>query len=191
MRLNLLPNGDLSFTNLHPLEASALLAIPQHADPTDVPGMADRLYPALTGDAVEAAHDPVETSRDQEDWEDYVVPELQELFAGSLAKVMAGLKRLGPAPYETDDDDDDDDDAEEENAAETSPVPNFALTVVREDAEDWFRAMNQARLVMTQKSLWIEDDGQLHGPFLDQIHYEIYTGIQEWLVLNVLGKGNL
>jgi hypothetical protein len=192
MRLLVLPTGDICFTNLHPLEAGALLAIPHHADATDSPGVEDRLYPPLTAKPEEAEHDPFETARDQEDWEEFVVPELRELFEGSVARVRETLKQLTPAPYDAsvddddDEDEDDDDDADEgtceedmdsshsiqeEPPSEKHEYPTFRLTIPREQAEDWFRAMNQARLLMAQKSLWIE---------------EIYTGVQEWMVQNVL-----
>ncbi len=206
MRLTILPSGDIAFTNLHPLEAGALLAIPHHADATDSPGVEERLYPPLTANPEEAEHDPFETARDQEDWEEFVVPELRELFEGSVARVRETLKHLTPAAYDASvDEDDDDDEADEEDdenceedvdssltvqeeppPSERHEYPVFKLTIPREQADDWFRAMNQARLLMAQKSLWIEENGNLHGPFLDQIHYEIYTGVQEWLVQNVL-----
>ena len=205
MRLTILPTGDISFTNLHPLEAGALLAIPSHASATDVPGVEERLFPPLTADPDEAEHDPFETARDQEDWEEFVVPEIRELFEGSVARVRETLKHLTPAPYDSSIDEDDDDEDEDEDdeiceedvdnalklqeeapPLEMEQLPNFKLTIPREQADDWFRAMNQARLLMAQKSLWIEENGNLHGPFLDQVHYEIYTAVQEWLVQNVL-----
>jgi hypothetical protein len=204
MRLTILPTGDISFTNLHPLEAGALLAIPHHANATDAPGVEERLYPPLTANPEEGEHDPFETARDQEDWEEFVVPELRELFEGSVARVRETLKQLTPAPYDASVDDDDDEEEEEDDEicdddvdsslkvqeelppVELNELPNFKLTIPREQADDWFRAMNQARLLMAQKSLWIEENGNLHGPFLDQIHYEIYTAVQEWLVQNVL-----
>jgi hypothetical protein len=204
MRLTILPTGDISFTNLHPLEAGALLAIPHHASAVDVPGVEERLYPPLTANPEEGEHDPFETARDQEDWEEFVVPELRELFEGSIARVSETLKQLTPAPYDASVDDDDDEEDEEDEEicdddvdsslklqeepppSDLAQFPNFKLTIPRAQADDWFRAMNQARLLMAQKSLWIEENGNLHGPFLDQIHYEIYTGVQEWLVQNVL-----
>jgi hypothetical protein len=188
------------------------LAIPVHADTTDAPELEQRLYPPLIAKAEEGEHDVFEVENDQADWQEIIVPELRELFEGSVGKVKTGLKKLAPAPYENLDADDPDvaeeadDDEEEEDKDKQSEdamagnaslqeappperaVPNFKLVIPRTEAEDWYRAMNQARMAMTQKSLWIEDDGNLHGPFLDQMHYEIYTQVQEWLVQHVLSE---
>jgi hypothetical protein len=231
MLLQLLPNGDISLINIHPLEANALLAIPMNADATGTPEAEARLFPSPVDESSYAAHDPLEVAATQEDWEEFVVPELRELFDGGLARVMENLKKLTPAPYEEFDEEDeesydDDEDAEDEeflndlmeqtqNVEEkgkptttpdpshatldstdetpeaqpkANPIPNYKLTIPRALAEDWFRAMNQARLVMVEKTLWIDDRGEVHGPFLSQVHYEIYTNFQGWLIEMVLSE---
>lgn len=205
MRLRLLPNGDISLTQLHPLEANALLAIPANADPTGTPEAESRLYPSPVDESKFADHDPLEVAATQEDWDEYVVPELRELFEGSVQRVMGNLKQLSPAPPEEEEEDVEDDEEEENGEDEPEDSTDeklqeepaeldaervrqmyFMLTIPHDLAEDWYRAMNQARLVMAEKTLWIADNGDLHGPFLSQIHYEIYTHIQGWLVEHVL-----
>lgn len=226
MLLQLLPNGDISLINIHPLEANALLAIPMNADATGTPEAEARLFPSPVDESSYAAHDPLEVAATQEDWEEFVVPELRELFDGGLARVMENLKKLTPAPYEefdeedeeSDDEDEDEEDEEflndlleqTENAEEKGPLkpdsdqageaevaepkpkadlmPNYKLTIPRALAEDWFRAMNQARLVMAEKTVWIDETGEVHGPFLSQVHYEIYTSFQGWLIEMVLSE---
>ena len=227
MLLQLLPNGDISLVNIHPLEANALLAIPMNADATATPEAEARLFPSPVDESSYAALDPLEVAATQEDWEEFVVPELRELFDGGLARVMENLKKLTPAPYEEfdgeddeADDDDGDEDEEEEflndlldqtedteaksklkpdpdqaakaEVADSKPkaelMPNYKLTIPRALAEDWYRAMNQARLVMAEKTLWIDDRGEVHGPFLSQVHYEIYTNFQGWLIEMVLSE---
>ena len=182
MHLSLLPDGNISFTRMHPLEANALLSIPQNADPTEIPEAEERLYPSPMEESTKSDLDAIEVITTEEDWREFVVPELRELFDGSMERVRESLKQLGPAPQEEIDED------EEKDADEQSEVPNFALKISTEIAEDWYRAMNQARLVMSQKSLWIDSKGNLHGPLISQIHYEIYAHIQGWLVEYVLSE---
>ena len=226
MLLQLLPNGDISLVNIHPLEANALLAIPMNADATATPEAEARLFPSPVDESSYAAHDPLEVAATQEDWEEFVVPELRELFDGGLARVMENLKKLTPAPYEEfdgEDDEADEDDGDQDETeflndlldqtedteaksklkpdpdqaakaevADSKPkaelMPNYKLTIPRALAEDWYRAMNQARLVMVEKNLWIDDRGEVHGPFLSQVHYEIYTNFQGWLIEMVLSE---
>ena len=185
MRLSLLPDGIISFTQMHPLEANALLSIPQNADPTEIPEAEDRLYPRPLDEASRDDVDPIEAIATEEDWKEFVVPELRELFDGSMERVKESLKQLGPAPQEELEDDEEEEDQDDD---EKSPHANFALKISTEIAEDWYRAMNQARLVMSQKSLWIDGKGNLHGPLISQIHYEIYAHIQGWLVEYVLSE---
>lgn len=186
MRLSLQPDGVIAFTHLHPLEANALLCIPQNADLTDVPEAQQRLYPPPIDESGENAVDPLEIADTAEDWEEYVVPELKELFTGSIEKVQQSLKNLGPASHASDSGEDEI--PAEKKRKQKAPPPSFELSIPVEIAEDWYRAMNQARLVMSQKSLWIDQGGQLHGPLMSQIHYEIYAHIQGWLVDNVLAE---
>ena len=192
MRLSLLPDGIISFTQMHSLEANALLSIPQNADPTEIPEAEDRLYPRPLDESSKSDVDPMEAIGTEEDWKEYVVPELRELFDGSMERVKESLKQLGPAPQEEveeeeDDEGEDDNDNDNDNDKKASHA-HFALRISTEIAEDWYRAMNQARLVMSQKSLWIDGKGNLHGPLISQIHYEIYAHIQGWLVEYVLSE---
>ena len=102
-----------------------------------------------------------------------------------MERVKESLKQLGPSPQE----ELGDDEGEEEDGDDEKPShANFALKISTEVAEDWYRAMNQARLVMSQKSLWIDGQGHLHGPLISQVHYEIYAHIQGWLVEYVLSE---
>lgn len=189
MRIRLLKNGDVSLTQLNPLEAEALLSIPKNADPTDTPEAEARLFPNLVSDD-SVNENPDEVASMQEDWEEYVVPDLKELFDQSMQNVRANLKRLSPAPPEHLEDLIPQAPEEEESAAAEFPqgIPVFKLVIPRESVEDWYRAMNQARLVMVEKTLWVEENGDLHGPIIPQIQYEIYTFVQQWLVEHVMSQ---
>ena len=193
MRLSLLPDGIISFTQMHPLEANALLSIPQNADPTDIPEAEERLYPAPIEESARRDVDAMEAIATEADWKEYVLPELRELFDGSMERVKQSLKQLGPAPQvelENHDEGDEADEPEEDDDEDEpkSSHANLALNISTQLAEDWYRAMNQARLVMSQKSLWIDGEGNLHGPLISQIHYEIYAHVQGWLVEYVLSE---
>lgn len=178
MRLSLLPNGDISLTRIHPLEADALQSIPKNADSAEVPEAEKRLYPS----PIAPGSDSLESGKSEQDWVEYVEPELRELFEGAIQRVAKNLVEMKPDEEEEGEED------EEDGKDGESLMPFFALTIPRDLAEDLYRAMNQARLVMAEKTLWIEDNGRLHGPFVSQIHYEIYTGFQGWLVEMVLSN---
>ncbi len=180
MRLSILKNGDVSLTRLNQLEADALRSVLRHADPTGTPEAEQRLVPDLVREDDDAVTDPLEAISMQEDWEEYVVPGLQELFSNALSTVAEDLKHLGPGPGSSGPS------AETFTTSGPPPVSLFRLVIQRHKVEDWYRAMNQARLVMAEKTLWIEESGRLHGPLMEQVHYEIYTFIQQWLVENVM-----
>jgi hypothetical protein len=184
MRLRLLKSGDISLTQLNPLEAEALLSIPKNADASETPEAQVRLFPPLVSDD-SMTDDPLEVESMEEDWTEYVVPDLKELFDHSLESVQENLKKLTPSPPEIEEPEG----GIPEDGVEIpqlSGIPIFKLTIPRDKVEDWFRAMNQARLVMVEKTLWVEENGDLHGPIISQIHYEIYTFIQQWLVEHVM-----
>lgn len=158
MRLRILKSGSLALSRLNPLEVDALLRIPQHADPTDVPEAKTRLFqnPVVMQDFSET---PGVASMN-EDWQDYVIPEMEQLFAGCIDEVRSDLGRLRPhvrkntpPPAESEG---------EEEAAETTV--QFRLTIPRANTEAWFRAMNQARLVMAEKELWIPGEWPTSRP---------------------------
>ncbi len=92
MHLRILKNGDISLTRIHPVEFHALLAIPQHADPSDLTEAQQRLYqkPVLE----HSGEDFESISALEEDWQEIVVPELKSLFAGSLQRVEENLKAV-------------------------------------------------------------------------------------------------
>ena len=80
---------------------------------------------------------------DESDWDDLVVPELSDLFSGQVDHVAEAVAR----------------------AVETSGEESGELFILRDEARDWYGALNQARLAL--ESRWKfsadEDAGVLAG----------------------------
>jgi hypothetical protein len=192
MHLSLLPSGDIAITEIHPLEASALQSIPTHADPQENQELTKRLYPPVIVDGPDQTHDPMEVAETEADWDEFVVPELKEIFEGAMQHVQENLQHLRPSAPRPERVEEKEASAPDGKISEPSPsadsrlLPTYELIIPRAEVENWYRAMNQARLAMVENTLWIEANGDLHGPFLAQIHYEIYTSFQQWLVEYVM-----
>jgi hypothetical protein len=200
----------LALTRIHPLEAHALAAIPDHADPEGVADAQQRLLQKPVRDEDAAGDSAAEALC--RDWEEFVAPDLQQIFDNSMDRVREDLaslhvssgknvkssgateagdttpsgkprkkrgatKKSRTAAARPDKDTDDGEDAES-----AGDEVYFQLTIPLKNLEDWLRAINQARLVMAEKELWIEDSGRIHGPTLAMIHYELYTSLLECLV---------
>src|SRR5436190_5445147 len=114
MTLQKLPNGSVRIARLDEWHLEALRTIPQLADPGDDEKALRRVFPApfAAGEA---------TAEQQEDWVEYVQPDIQSLFEGSLERVAADLKTAGisePAEPEDSEDDDGEEDDELKNGEE-------------------------------------------------------------------------
>ena len=211
MTLQRLPNGSVRISRLDEWHLQALRRIPFMADPGDDEKALRRVFPApfAAGDASE---------QQQEDWVEFVQPEMQSLFEGSIAKVASDLKSAtlsDPEEFEEEEDDDDseaddddNDDAEsgesvglerdaaagEEAAPESGsekpkePEPLWELTVPAKHVEDWYRAMNQARLVLSSaKGAHRRDNEYIQrmlasGQIEMLIYYELLTSLCGWWV---------
>ncbi|MES2706830.1 MAG: hypothetical protein V4726_09535 [Verrucomicrobiota bacterium] len=101
-----------------------------------------------------------------------------------------------------DDDDDDDDFDESENAGESTagsaagpPMELYTVDIPSAHAEQWFRAMNQARLVLSARhgidSEHLPDLASLlaSGRLEHWFQYELFVSLQGWLVDAVLDAG--
>lgn len=201
MTLQRLPNGSVRIARLDEWHLEALRTIPQIADPGDDEKALRRVFPApfAAGEA---------TPEQQEDWVEYVQPDLQALFEGSLERVAGDLKTVHvSAPEDTDDqeededdeddeddveeeeDEDDDDEGEEEDSKDVAiRPPRWELTVPAAHVEDWFRAMNQARLVLSSAKEAHRTDQEyvtrmlVSGELEVLIRYEMLTAMCGWWV---------
>ena len=115
------------------------------------------------------------TPEDHADWSEFVHPDLEELFKGDLDHLTDDLHA----------------------AAESEEV--YTITIAGENAERWFRALNQARLVMHTKHDFPDEDSlgeEEHmtaitallqsGEFAPYLRSRLYAQLQEWIVANCL-----
>ena len=212
MQLRKLSDGSIRLTRLNPWDVQTFRSLPSLADFSKDPRAEKRLLPSP---AIDSDMSPELAM----DWVEYVVPELRESFAENLSIVMADLATLtedpghdAPTPDENSDsggldNPEADDRAETKPAAadsgagdhpeeaedpETPPAPHFALTIPADHAEAWFRAMNQARIVLSER-YGIDSE---HVPELAKLleagqiefwfQYELFVSLQGWLVEAVL-----
>ncbi len=179
---------------LNAWDVQTFRSLPDLADYTTDPGAEDRLLP-------KPAIDADMTPEMAMDWVEYVVPELRDSFARSLEKVMADLGTLAPEV----DEERGEHGGEEPATAERDPdaatdaatgsgagTELFGLTIPAAHAEDWFRAMNQARLVLSSRygidSEKLPDLAGLlaAGKLEHWFQYELFVSLQGWLVEAVL-----
>ena len=87
----------------------------------------------IPGDALEGGAEALSEQLgalmdDQSDWEDVIVPELQTFFSGQLQSVRSAVRDA------------------QSRAEEQGTEPGGEVFIPREDAPDWYGALNQARL---------------------------------------------
>ena len=209
MHLQKLPDGSIRLSRLNPWDVQTFRSLPALADYTAAPEAEKRLLPTP---AIESDLTPEMAM----DWVEYVVPELRESFAESFTTVLADLETLSldPGP-EAEGAGDGVDDNDEEEKGEPSPsgqestakgnasqqaveeveepsMPHFVLTIPGDHAEAWFRAMNQARIVLSIRygidSERVPELGRLleAGQLEYWFQYELFVSLQGWLVEAVL-----
>ena len=81
------------------------------------------------GDLATRLGNLIEGEEDSEDWKEFVVPELRTRFDHQLATVVQAV----------------------ENAADAVDQGPGPLAIPREQAEDWYGALNQARLALEER----------------------------------------
>ena len=197
MTLQRLTDGSARLAQLNEWQLRTLQSIPSVAHAGDDDSALRRLFPApfSAGEA---------TDEQQEDWAELVQPELEELFETSLAHVAKDLKMIEldtdpPPPRDSDDE-------------SVPPVPPsrgprrrsrksraagndaeappelWALTIPAAHVEDWYRAMNQARLMLAEKHHAHRTDSAhiarmfISGKMESLIQYELLTGLCGWWV---------
>ena len=168
MRITRTPDGTVHLSRINEWELRTLRSLPGIADPGEDEAALRRLYPApfQAGEA---------TEENQEDWAELVQPELEQLFESSLERVADDVKTAlleAPSPDGLQDDEEDDEEEDEDGEIEpeessgesedetedleepagvTEQPPRWELTIPAAHVEDWYRAMNQARLMLSTK----------------------------------------
>jgi hypothetical protein len=168
------------FEEIEPLFLHLLRTLPASADPEDDLAAGERLFSA-----------PMAAQEEEfnEDWREYVQPELADLFRSAREIVVGDLSAL-PA-------DDAGEDLESKTAgqfdsADFEPT-GHSLEVPARHAEAWLSVLNQARLVIAAKHGIGEKEMDRESPFppfvkgeyaLFQIHF--YAELQE-ILLRAMG----
>jgi hypothetical protein len=176
-----LPDGAVTLHDVNPWALHTFQSIAQLGDPTGHAGAEARIFqrPVVAEDA---------TPEMLDEWREYVVPELQSLFQNAVDTVIADVAaaKVDETPAVADEDDDD---------LEADPdEPRFIIHIPADHVEDWYRALNQARLCMSERhgidsdrqSLLLEliASGQVDVLF----QYELFTGFQDWLIRAVMWR---
>jgi hypothetical protein len=154
MRLRRIDAETMEISDLDLLGCELLQQIVVSAQVDDHPVAQERLYSSPT-----EAHDPAF----EEDWKNYVQPDLRELFRSAQEVVTKDLKNF---------------------PAEDSGDDHILLLPV-EHLEDWIHCLNQARLALSARFEFTEHDLEEPLPFhgdqralaLFQVHF--YGFLQE------------
>lgn len=197
MTLEKLPDGSVRLGRINEWQLRALHHIPAAADPEGDAAALARLFPA--------PYAPGEASPEQqEDWAEFVQPDLEATFTRSIASVARDLKNVElQRSGEADEDEDDkphrakETGAGDDDTPEEPPAADILHTFVIPAAhvEDWFRAMNQARLMLAAKyQVHRTDPEHLAQLFAGGkaevfVYYDLLSALCGWWV-EALMRGN-
>ena len=200
MNVQLTSDGVLVLSGMQHSELAALRAVPVLAEPEGHPGALRRLFPPATTQPDD--HEEVET-----DWQEHVKPDLEALFAESLEMVRAAVEAVDltqpkPAASEPESGGPPERDGRSiRQAAVEEPKPGsirepqirpprrplgtaaLRLEIRPADFDAWYRALNQARLVMCERfGIDSEDPVRMQRLVLEGrleaiLHYEFYTAL--------------
>ena len=181
------PNAkrDVKLTGINEWQLKVLRHIPILADPSGHAAAEKRLFPdPVTG--------PDAEPEDREQWEEWVIPEHRRLYDDALERVAADVatateeirrqRRRRDQP----------------DLPPPSPIHTgkFQLTIPAGNVDHWYRAMNQARLVMSER-YGIDSEGDsdvllermIAADTVDRLfEYELFTSFQQWLVVYVMSE---
>lgn len=154
MKIEHSPDGRIIFEDVEPQLVQLFLAIPAAADPGGNPAALGRLYPM-----------PVESGEAglNEEWAQFVVPELREAFESAVTVVAGDLQPLRAG--------------------------GTGWAVPPEHMDAWLSALNQTRLALAAKYNVTEEDMDEAAPYpvdserevaVAQIH--LYGLLQECLI---------
>jgi len=194
MMLHRLPDGSVHVAHLDEWHLQMLRSIPVLASAGDDDQAKRRLFPPpySHGDAGEEHF---------QDWDEFVRPGLEQLFTDSLQHVAEDLESVlleAPAVPKTPE-------KPESAAAIDPPAPRrkrrksgpgisppdpdlWGFHIPAAHVEDWYRAMNQVRLMLSEKyEAHRTDNEHIAGMFISGnmetlIQYELFTGLCSWWV---------
>ncbi len=129
-----LPDGGLRFLEVPTAFYEQLSLLSQTCDPNDDPTIVARLYPH----PLDPNEEPKDREKAEEDWSDFVRPELEAAFDTHMLTVM---NDLAEANLEATDDDPDNSDDE----------VYYRLEIPSDHTHAWFQVLNRARIVLAMK----------------------------------------
>ncbi len=150
----------LSIRNLPGPLAALIMAIPEVARASNDEDVAERIFPTPSD-----AEDPI-----RKEWQEFVIPELQQLFQEARDTVAKDLKAMGLSKGEI-----------------TKGL--FSLVIPKQNIEAWLHCLNQARLVLASRIQYREGESaglSLKSPPTDRemkiFQIDFYALLQEWLL---------
>jgi hypothetical protein len=162
-------DGTWSLRKVSELEQLMLSRILEAADPRDCDGAAQRLYPSPISPDASLGSRTVAAA--EEDWREYIEPDLRLAFKNSLDVVEADIAGATAT-------------VEEGNTV-------FEINVPKSHADDWCSALNQARLVIHHRHDLPDEDGEMGDDpdpekWMAMLQSEIYSILMDFLVTSVM-----
>ena len=169
--MELIKNDDSTWTlnKVSELEHLMLSRLPDSADPTGCEEASDRLYPSPIAPDAEVDDDKSFTL--ENDWKEFIEPELRSDFRDSL-KVVA-------------------DDLGKSSMTKEGELNQYEFIIPTAHANHWCSALNQARIVIHHRYDLPSEDGLLDmdpnpEKWMATLQSEIYGMLMEFLIKKVL-----
>ncbi|MEC7223785.1 MAG: DUF2017 family protein [Verrucomicrobiota bacterium] len=169
--MELIKNNDSTWTlsKVSELEHLMLSRLPESADPSDCEQALDRLFPSPL--APDADLDGDKSFSLENDWEEYIKPELRVEFRDAL-KIVA-------------------DDLGKSKMTKEGDLNHYQFIIPTAHANHWCSALNQARIVIHHKYDLPDEDGVMDmspnpEKWMATLQSEIYGMLMEFLIKKVL-----
>jgi len=164
MRISRSTDDILTISRLGEAEMERLRRLRDAADPSACPDAEERLYP----DPIRGQ--PPETiAEDVADWKNFVVPDLRTRNVEALERVEADVRNARPSGKRR--------------------KPQFEIAIAIDAVDQWYSALNQARLVLQEK-YHLPDEHEVlslerlfaRGQWRAYFQSRFYAEIQCWLL---------
>lgn len=169
MELHNHDDGTWSLRKVTELEHLMLTRLPGAADPTGCEEAQNRLYPSPIAPTADISDR--DSAGAENDWREYIEPELRIAFRDAL-KVVS-------------------DDLSQAKAAEEDSTTLYEFNIPKAHADHWCSALNQARLVIHHRHDLPDEDGEMDDDpnpekWMAMLQSEIYGILMEFLITRVL-----
>jgi hypothetical protein len=202
MTLQRLKDGSVRITQIDEWHLEMLRNIPSLASTGENEKARQRLFPRPFAESEV-------TEENFRDWEEFVRPGIEQLFSDSLQRVSQDIEGAARDVSEAAKTTEEADPALPEDSAGPPPAPPrrkrrkasgtepgvsppepalWSFRIPAAHVEDWYRAMNQVRLMLSTKhEAHRTDNAHIAGMFISGkmetlIQYELFTGLCSWWV---------